>query len=132
MIKWKVKYYNGGLPLFVVTSEDMEWENLPKENVVEVDIIKDVNTHTLRGFDNYWLNNNTYGMFNNIGEIGSQEEDERSKLGFQEIKYEGEQYVNYEWADKHIRVYDDIYLKGTPTLSGVMIPDEDAKKIGLI
>jgi len=131
MLEWKVRYYNGTLELDEITSNDMEWEELPTFNVIEVDILKDDKRHTLRGMDNYWLSGSYYGMFNNTGSIGTEEEEHRNQNGHQEVQYEGEEWVTYNWETEHIKVQTPISTN-LHILTGVMIPDEHAREFGLI
>lgn len=132
MITWKVRYYDGTTIPVEITSDEMSWEELPIENVIEVDIINGSFKHTLRGFDNYWLLGNLYGMFNNTGSLATEEERHREEAGHQEVVYEGEMEVAYSWEDSHIKLDTIPNISNVHIISGVMIPDDHAKVLGLI
>lgn len=132
MLEWKVRYYNGTTQLEEVTSTQLSWEELPTENVIEVEITKNGYTHILRGMDNYWISGYTYGMFNNTGSLAIEEEESRNQNGHQEVIYEGDGWVEYQWETTHIRLTEQSNSPNKHTLKGVMIPDEHAKLFGLI
>jgi hypothetical protein len=132
MLEWKVRYYKGTTQLEEVTSTQLSWEELPTENIVDVEITNGEYTHILRGMDNYWISGSTYGMFNNTGSLAIEEEELRNQNGHQEVVYEGEEWVEYEWSDVHIRLTQQSNSPNKYILKGVMIPDEHAILFGLI
>lgn len=115
-MEWKVRYYNGSLPLDVITSDECGWDDLPKSGVVDVTVTDGKYSHTLQGMDYYWIDGNTYGMFNDDSNFDI---------------YEGEQAVAYEFSDNgHVK----LKYAYTPNhiLEGVMLPDNVAQEIGLL
>jgi hypothetical protein len=132
MLHWKVKYYNGTTVLDQITSLECSWEDLPTENVIEMEISNGDKLHTLGGMDNYWVSGSYYGLFNNTGSLAEEEENRRKELGHQEWKYIGESFVTYKWDDTHIKLKEQIQLDGVHILKGVMVSDEHAKVFGLI
>jgi len=131
-MEWEVKYYLGSLPLSSITSSEMSWENLPIENVIFVMVKKDGMIHTLKGYDNYWVNGNEYGCFNNTGQLAIDEETNRLLEGYTEIQYEGLMDCYYNWDDDCRFMGEKSDKNGLHILKGVMIPDDEARQIGLI
>lgn len=132
-MKWVVRYYNGSLPLQEISSEDMDYNDLPKKNVVEVFVQHEKYSHTMRGMDFYWIHENFYGMFNRTGEEAKIEEQNRLEAGHEQIIYEGKNCVKWEWSDQGHLFFED---QGPPDdihiLEGIMIPDDQAKEIGIL
>jgi len=122
----------GSLPLSGITSSEMSWEELPTENVIFIIIKKDGRTHNLYGWDNYWINGNQYGVFNNVGELGLEEEQNRLDGGYQEVVYDGLMDIYYEWADSCVLIGEKTNKDGLHILKGVMIPDNEAQELGIL
>jgi hypothetical protein len=133
MLEWKVRYYQGQLPLVEATSEDYSWEDLPIDNVIQMEIKKGDCTHVIGGFDNFWMSGSHYGVFNNTGSLGEYEALQRLENGHEQVYYEGAQAIMYDWDQDHINM-GEIFPDTTKVhiLKGVMIPDDQAREIGLI
>lgn len=122
-LEWVVDYWSGNLPLVSFASKDIpnstfvsDWSLLPIEGVIDVHFYFGGLRHTLRGFDNYWLYGQRFGMFNDpenydLGRSVAYEM--RNEAGFDRI---GEMDCP---ADAHV-------------LRGITIDDEIAREIRLI
>lgn len=131
-MEWEVKYYTGSLKLHSITSKDMPWNELPTENVIFVIVKKDGMSHILHGYDNYWVNNKEYGCFNNTGELAIIEKNKRIEEGRQEIEYVGLMDCYFSWDLKSEYMGEKYDKNGLHILKGVMIPDNEAKELGLL
>jgi hypothetical protein len=133
MITWSVEYYNGGLPLDIITSNDCNWNDLPTDNVIYVRIHWNGYTHILCGMDYYWFDNDkTYGLFNATGQEAIDDENKRMEDGHQEVVYEGPNKFCFKFDDRHIDLGELDPFEGVHILKGVMMPDDEARLIGLI
>lgn len=130
MIDWTVTYWiDNNLVSF--SSKEYDWDSIPNKNVLWVEITDGKYVHRLLGMDNYWVSGDTYGMFNNVGDIAEIEKQLRLENNHQEIQYTGYQAVYFKWND------DSQYrVNFIPTniryIEGVMIPDDKAIELGLI
>jgi hypothetical protein len=134
MLEWKVRYYNNSLPLVEVTSDEMEWNELVVDGVIEVDVINGRYMHTLSGMDYYWISGSRYGMFNETGSIAEIEANIRLNNGHEQVYYSsGSNARMLDWENEHIDMGDIFPDKDTThILKGVMITDDEAREIGLI
>lgn len=73
----------------------------------------------LQGFDHYWLAGDRYGVWNDPENMGTM--------------YEGAQGFAWKWTDG-VEVELDDWTPPADALQwhGVMIPDDDARAVGLI
>lgn len=129
-----VYYYNGSLPLTSISSDQMSFNDLPNEGVVYVDIINDGCKHRLQGMDNYWVDvdNSYYGMFNNTGELGEFEKQNREINNHQEIDYVGLSCVAYTWFDEHQFIGSFLPTGDIQIIKGIMLSDTIAKELGIL
>jgi hypothetical protein len=133
MMNWVVRYYDGELPLISISSDDMEWYELPQTGVVDVFIEHGGYSHLLSGVDNYWLSGNFYGWYNNTGSLGEWEEEQRRVNGHEQVVYEGSMMMVFEWEDPEQHLVIGEYIpENVHVISGVMLPDELARELGMI
>jgi hypothetical protein len=133
MLEWKVRYYDTELPLVEITSNDMNWDELPVNGVIEVDVINGRYKHTLSGMDYYWISGSKYGMFNETGSVAEIEANIRLNNGHEQVYYSGSNARMLDWEGEHIDM-GEIFPDNSTThiLKGVMITDDEAREIGLI
>ena len=132
MLNWEIYYYTGSLPLIKITSQEMSWENVPINGVIKIKITKGKYSHTILGMDYYWIDNYKYGLFNATGETAIKEEKIRRKNNHQEIKYSGLNPLCYNWENEHEYLGEIYPSNNVKILNGIMIPDNEARIIGLI
>lgn len=117
-MKWAVAYYEGSLPLVWRDSEHFAWDDLPVDGVVWVDVTRNGQTMRLSGFDNYWVHDLRFGLFNDPENWAW---------------YSGAQSLAFDWSG-----HDPVVLALTPptagarVLAGVLVPDEVAWELGLM
>lgn len=131
-MEWIVAYYQGSLPLTYISSSQQSFETIPTDNVISLTVTSASYSHTLTGYDNYWLSGSSYGAFNNTGSLAEQEEQARLEAGYQEVTYVGLQSCKYTWETEHIFDGEISTPKNVTILTGIMIPDEEAQQIGLL
>ena len=129
---WEAYYYINQLPLIKYSSIDYSYDDLPEDGLVMINIIKGDYNHLIYGMDNYWIDNNKYGMFNNTGELAELEEEQRRLNGNQEVEYIGYSNVAWSWDEQHIFLNDYQFDENIKVIKGIMLPDNIAKEIGLI
>jgi len=118
MIKWIAYYYEGNLPLIEYHSDVWEWSSLPKTGVVYVDVFFANTRHRLQGLDNYWIDGNKFGVFND-------KENEHI--------YEGHQSMTYKIEnDEEICTGEGYPDPSVYTIAGVMLDDNVAKEVGVV
>jgi hypothetical protein len=134
MLTWKVRYWDLiEEDIYEITSQELNWVDLPKFNVIDVEIVKGNKKHILKGYDNYWIDGFLYGCFNNTGELGEQEEQNRLNNGHLEVVYEGLQSATYQWENEHIFIDDyEVDKDLIYYIEGIMLPDEIAIQIGIL
>lgn len=131
-MEWIVAYYQGSLPLTYISSSQQSFETIPTDNVISLTVTSASYSHTLTGYDNYWLSGSSYGAFNNTGSLAEQEEQARLEAGYQEVTYVGLQSCKYTWETEHIFDGEISAPNNVNILTGIMIPDEEAQQIGLL
>lgn len=133
MISWEIYYYNGSLPLVKVTSQEMSWQNVPIDGVIKIKITKNGYSQILQGMDHYWINGNEFGSFNSIGNTAIQEAKTRERKKHKEIYYSGLTAVYYNWDNNElISNKEQFPVDSTKILNGIMIPDLEAIKLGIL
>ena len=111
MLDIMVRRYDGTLPLFSTLPT-------PCNDVVFVDVMRGSLRHTLSGFDNYWVADEHFGMFNDPGN---------------EHVYTGLQRVAYRWSgDTQEFLTDTRVPEGALVMQGVMLPEHHARAVGLL
>jgi hypothetical protein len=114
-MRWSVEYYDGSLPLTRVDDSDMDWNDLPVDGVVFVTVYHDGYRHQMRGYDNYWVDRDQFGCFN----------DQNSPFG---APYAGQRWMcdwNQTWTNRNPP-------RNVHVLRGVMLTDDVADEIGLL
>lgn len=97
-----------------VTNVTGSWAGMPAEGVLWVQ----VPNRRLQGFDNYWVHENCYGVFN---------DSENYDL------YEGLQAIAFCDTDEgEVQLEDPSPPEGIQILRGQMLTDEQAKTVGLL
>lgn len=86
------------------------WENMRVEGVLWVEI----GNHRMQGADNYWVHGNYYGGFT---------DPENHYGGFRMTRWQ---------LDPHKRVKRELPPPEAHVIRGVLIPDDDARELGLI
>ena len=131
-MEWTVAYYLGSLPLTYISSSQQSFDTIPTDNVISLTITSASYSHTLTGYDNYWMSGSSYGAFNNTGSLAEQEEQARLESGYQEVVYEGIQSCKYTWDTEHTFDGEIAAPNDAIILTGVMISDAEAQQIGLL
>jgi len=131
-MKWKIAYYSGSLPLTYTSSSQQTYEQVANDNVISITISSASYSHTLQGFDYYWISGSEYGAFNATGSLAVQEEEARREAGYQEVVYEGVMKCRYRWNTQHESLGEQDAPTACKILNGIMIPDDDAREIGLL
>lgn len=124
-MRWLLTYYDGRLPEAYYSSEHWSWLDLPigdakKTGVIRVDVWRGERYHQMQGFDYYWLDEDSgaFGMFN----------DEKNRAW-----YSGLQEIAWRFTDTgSVRLPPGSRPVGAHILSGVMLPDADARALGLL
>jgi hypothetical protein len=109
-----VAYYHGSLPLEFVTGDARD---LPRDRAVWVEVERDGYRHRLGGMDSVWVHGDAFGCFN---------DPENADW------YEGRQRVAWRWTGRGSEEIDPAVPDGATVFAGVMLPDEDARAVGLI
>lgn len=109
--------YNGSLPLF-------QSELVECSDVIFVDVESTFfpgQKQRLQGFDNYWvdLDSSTFGVFNDPENYDIYE-------GYQERSYRWNQGVHELLSE------DSVIPESAILMQGIMMPDVEAKKIGIL
>ena len=108
-----VEHWWGRLPLETVHGLDG-----PTDGVTRVYLSRGDETMILSGFDNYWVHEDRFGIFNDEENFGW---------------YEGEQSAGYRWPEGENAHRDDSPIPaGAKLWRGVMLPDDEAKEVGLL
>ena len=131
-MEWIVAYYPGSLPLTYIDSSQQSFDTLPTHGVISLTATSGSYSHTLTGYDNYWLSGSSYGAFNNTGSVAEQEETARLDGGYQEVVYEGMQMCKYTWETEHMFDGELPAPDNVTVIVGVMVSDEEAQQIGLL
>ena len=112
---WAVVYWRGRTR--TITNRDMRWGDLPTENVVWVDVMRDGYRHRLQGFDNYWVHDDAFGVFNDPENAAW---------------YPGAQALAWRWTGAGSEVIAPVVPPFAHVLRGVLLPDEVARELGLL
>ena len=111
----------------------MKWDDLPVQNVVDFTVYYGRYKHTVSGMDYYWMNGSSYGTFNATGLLAEQQEARRRENGHEQVVYEGLQAVAWMWDEKGNHIFlGEFRPENVHVLTGVMLDDDVARKIGLI
>lgn len=117
-VSWEVFYYEGGLPLITRSSSENTWDDLPEDGVIWVDVHFEGKSIRMGGMDYYWVDGLSCGVFNSPENYDW---------------YEGNQILRWTWVpgENQTRDYEKPN-KNVKILTGIMIPDDEAQKLGLI
>ena len=109
----QAEYWFGQLPLEVVDGLDG-----PTNGITRIYVRRGAETMVLSGFDNYWVAGDRFGIFNDEENFDW---------------YEGEQSAGYRWPEGENAHRDDSPIPaGAKLWRGVMLPDDEAKEVGLL
>ncbi len=109
----QVEHWWGHLPLEIFDGLDG-----PSGGVTRIYIRRGAETMILSGFDNYWIGGERFGLFNDEENFDW---------------YEGEQSAGWCWPEGNNPRRDDLPIPDDAIMwRGVMLPDDQAKEVGLL
>jgi hypothetical protein len=123
-----VHHYVGALPL-------VEGPLGPCEDVVRVVVVAGWRTLVMQGMDVYWVHepSGTLGMLNDGGPMGFVGMWRRWWRGHACARYVGASALAWRFTeDEHTQLSDTSIPAGAVVMRGVMLPDGDARAVGLI
>lgn len=91
-----------------------QWETLPPDGVLWVDVERGGRRHRMQGHDHYWVDGDRFGCWNGA--------DSRF----------GPPYAGQRWECDWAATYTDREPPGGHTLHGLMLPDDLARRLGLL
>ena len=118
-LSWVVAYWEDSQVVFRGSGE-FEWADLPTEDVLWVDVRDGGFHHRLSGFDNYWVHDDAFGVFNDPENWGWYGGDPKR------------QAFAWEWTGVGSRTVRPGVPDGARVLRGVLVPDEVAWELGLM
>ena len=108
----RVEHWWGRLPLDVADGVDG-----PSDGVTRIYVSRDGDTMVLAGRDNYWLAGERFGCFNDP----------------ENFHRWGRQESSWRWPEGQNPRRDDAPMPdGAKLWRGVMLPDDQARKVGLL
>lgn len=109
----RAEYWDGQLPLEVVDGLDS-----PTNGVTRIYVRRGAETMVLSGFDNYWVYEDRFGIFNDEENFDW---------------YEGNQSGSWRWpAGENPQRIEEPMPAGAKLWRGVMLPDDQAEEVGLL
>ena len=112
MLTVQAEYWHGRLPLEVVDGLDG-----PTNGVTRIYVRRGAETMILSGRDNYWVHGERFGCFN--------DEENYHRWGRQESAW--------RWPEgENPQRIEDPLPAGAKLWRGVMLPDAEAKEVGLL
>ncbi len=99
---------------------EVEWSILPS-SMFSLVLWVTVDNHQMRGYDNYWVQNNQYGLY----------QDPENMVTMYNQSFPG--YTYTWWSSGHItKTKDWMPPFDARIVRGVMLADSDARKVGLL
>lgn len=115
-MEWTAYTWHGGTGLVIWSHLYHKWTDLP-DNIAFVDVFHGDTKRRLQGMDNYWVDTECYGMFNDPDNEGI---------------YEGKQEVAYCIVDGQEYEMTAVPWKIENARQGIQMPDDVAKMHGLL
>lgn len=118
-LTWTALYWLAGEAV-TFDSDHTRWGALPQDGLLRVRVRRDEYTHTLAGFDNYWLHGISFGVFNdpeNLAWYGGNPD---------------AQAFAFSWPEEREIVIPAHAPPGAHVVRGVLVPDEVAWELGLM
>jgi len=118
-LTWTALYWLAG-EVVTFDSDHTRWGALPQDGLVRVHVRRGEYTHTLVGFDNYWMHGMSFGVFNDTENLAW---------------YGGNpdaQAFAFAWPKGGEVVIAPDPPQGAHVVRGVLVPDEAAWELGLM
>lgn len=115
-MQWTAYTWHGGTGLVTWSHLYHKWTDVP-DNIAFVDVYYADHRRRLQGMDNYWMDVDCFGMFNDEENAG---------------KYEGKQWVAYAIVEGQEYEMTAVPFDIRDIRRGIQMPDDIAKIHGLL